>query len=466
MDKKKILDWLVQEAESKAQAHYRKYYRKPRQLASLDHALCWLNKHKEMSLPEQLPHEASKMIPVLKKHFNNKVSFISLVLHHHFPREYFFYRPSKLDKEIVAGLDFFSDVVPEFGLPFSQVGGRNLRNYLRLNEALLRFARRRWPLPKDFKNYQDRLMYFLYEGLGRPFVEKGYHPPYWLMVTGPDFFGSLDNNKSLDWSGAREMQVGDTVFMYRKLPRAAITDIYRVATQPRFIPWDGWDGFDVDIDKLCSIKHIPFSQLKADDIIGEWGVVKKALVGTVAVPVPPRVSNSLLDIIPKTIRRKHNLAYVTIPEPPEDFPHRPTLATPQYGGDFALEADFEKRVIVPLLKRWGFGRKPQYGFRYRTGSEYRTALVDFLVSHKGEPLTLFEDKLQIVNDEDLQLYVDQAKTYALLLGLPSFVVASPEGMWLYALDGGQEQLIKPIPTAGTHKEQEDKFKSLLLQMKE
>ena len=471
MDKKLILDWMVQEAESKAQKHYRECYRRTRRLASLDHDLCWLNKDKEISLPGRLPKDPSKMIPVLKKHFKNKrnkISFISLVLHHYFPEEYFFYRPSQLEEEIFTGLGFLSDVVPEFDLPFSRVGGTNFRNYLRLNEALISFARGRWPSPKD---WQDRLMYFLYEGLGRPFVEKGYHPPYWLMVTGPEFFGSLDNNKSLDWSGAKEMQVGDTVFMYRKLPRAAITDIFRVATEPRFIPWDGWDGFDVDIDKLCSLrKDIPFSQLKADDVIGNWGVVKKALVGTVAVPMPPRVSNSLLGIIPKTVREKYRLRCEHVPPPPPagsqqpPFP-QPTLATPQYTGNFALEADFEKQVIAPLLKRWGFGPKPQYGFRYRTSSDYHIGLVDFLVSDQGEPLTLFEDKLRIVNDEELQPCVDQAKTYALLLALPSFVVASPQGMWLYALDGDQERLIKPITTAGTHKQQEDEFKSLLQQQR-
>lgn len=465
MDKKKILDWLVQEAESKAQKHYQRCYHRTCKLTSLQDALWWLNdqpNQKGQLLPDRLPQEPSKMIPVLKKHFNNKVSFISLVLHHHFPREYFFYRPSKLDKEIVAGLDFFSDVVPEFGLPFSQVGGRNLRNYLRLNEALLSFARGRWP---RLKNYQERLMYFLYEGLGRPFQSGGLQQRYWLMAAGPDYFEHLDAGRRLDWTGGKDIQVGDVAFMYRTRPRAAITDLYRVTGGPYFTPWAGWGGFDVDMKKICRVDDIPFSEMRSDKDIGEWSVVRKFLVGTRAEPIPPLVCNSLLRRIPDKVRDDHGLKDEAVVLPPEPSARQPTLATPRYAGRFASEEEFEEKVILPLLKRWGFARKAQHSCRYRTSSKYRTGLVDFLVSDQGERLTLFEDKRQIVNDKELQPYVDQAKTYALLLALPSFVVASPQGMWLYALDADQEQLIKPIPTAGTHKQQEDKFKSLLLQLR-
>jgi hypothetical protein len=60
----------------------------------------------------------------------------------------------------------------------------------------------------------------------------------------------------------------------------------------------------------------------------------------------------------------------------------------------------------------------------------------------------------------LEPAVDQAKSYALLLGLPSFVVASPEGMWVYALDKAQEKLVSPLPANVMNPEGE--IKSLLL----
>jgi|SRR5215208_494134 hypothetical protein len=36
--------------------------------------------------------------------------------------------------------------------------------------------------------------------------------------------------------------------------------------------------------------------------------------------------------------------------------------------------------------------------------------------------------------------VVEGKSYALMLGLPSFVAASPEGLWIYSLDRNQESL--------------------------
>ncbi len=66
------------------------------------------------------------------------------------------------------------------------------------------------------------------------------------------------------------------------------------------------------------------------------------------------------------------------------------------------------------------------------------------MSDERGPVTLFEDKLRIINDKDLQPAVDQAKSYALQLGLPSFVVAAPEGLWLYSLDRHLEKLVKKV----------------------
>jgi len=78
------------------------------------------------------------MIPILRKHFKDNVTFISAMLHHYFPKQYFFYRVSKLEKEIFKGLEFFKEVVPEFaGLRFPGVSRTGFDRYLKLNEALL-----------------------------------------------------------------------------------------------------------------------------------------------------------------------------------------------------------------------------------------------------------------------------------------------------------------------------------------
>ena len=79
------------------------------------------------------------------------------------------------------------------------------------------------------------------------------------------------------------------------------------------------------------------------------------------------------------------------------------------------------------------------------------------------PVTLFENKFRIINDRDLAPVIDQAKSYALLLGLPSFVVASPEGMRFYSLNRNQEKLIK-LPADKVDWEEE--IKSLLLKLRQ
>jgi hypothetical protein len=45
-----------------------------------------------------------------------------------------------------------------------------------------------------------------------------------------------------------------------------------------------------------------------------------------------------------------------------------------------------------------------------------------------------------VSEKDLVESVNQAQSYALFLGLPSFVVAAPEGIWVYSLQRTEERL--------------------------
>jgi hypothetical protein len=79
-------------------------------------------------------------------------------------------------------------------------------------------------------------------------------------------------------------------------------------------------------------------------------------------------------------------------------------------------------------------------------------------------LTLFEDKLRIANDEVLDLVMRQAKSYALMLGLPSFAVAAPEGLWIYSLVRNIETLqahFLPDELTG----QDEQARSLLVRLR-
>ena len=55
----------------------------------------------------------------------------------------------------------------------------------------------------------------------------------------------------------------------------------------------------------------------------------------------------------------------------------------------------------------------------------------------------------------------QAKSYSLLLGINNFVVASPEGFWIYKLSKNKEALIESI-NSDEFKEREEQIRNMLL----
>jgi hypothetical protein len=453
-----VLDWLLYDAERNADRYYDELQEISLQGSGLREVLYELNNRREIALPSSLPKIPGKMIPVLREHFNDNVTFISLVLNHHFPEKYLFYRVSDLEEEIFEGFEFFSEIVPEFRLGFPRVGGTGFGRYLKLNEVLLQFAHARWP---RLKAPQKRLAYFLYQGLGRLFLERSGYNRYWVMATHEEHFGGHDaRNKDVVWSGRKVIQPDDLAFVYRTAPRKAITDILRVKEEPSFDPWGAWDGFWVKMQKVCTIEGIPFAEMKKDPVLQLWSAVRKNFQGTVTEPVPYMIYNRLLDRIPEATRRACGLE----PEPSPQFFQQPTVSTSARSGKFTSEAEFEEEVIAPLLKQWGFKYERQHPCLFRVGSQYRPCKVDFYVSDERGPLTLFENKSRIPSDKDLKPAVDQAKSYALLLGLPSFVVASPEGMWVYTLERNREELISQFPVDTVNCEEE--IKNLLLKRRQ
>lgn len=220
MDEKMVLDWLVEDTRQNAGRYY-----KP--VRNLREALYRINNEKEKTLPDSLSRDEAAIVRVLRDHFNDNVSFISLVLHHHFPDRYLFYRVSSLEPEIFAGLNFLKPVAPQFNLRFSKVGRTGFSRYRQLNQALLDFARTHWPRARD---PQKMLTYFLYYRLARLFREKPalHRRRRWVLGVEERFFEGLDTNKDLIWSGREEMQPDDLAFVYRAKPVSAITDIYRL----------------------------------------------------------------------------------------------------------------------------------------------------------------------------------------------------------------------------------------------
>lgn len=209
--------------------------------------------------------------------------------------------------------------------------------------------------------------------------------------------------------------------------------MFEVTNDSYFEPWGEWDGFWMDISRMCRIKDIPFAELRNDGVLGEWGAVRKRFQGIVVESVPPYIYNRLLEKIPRDLRTHHDLE----PEP---------TAGEGLSGRFPFEADFADQVIEPLLRQWGFRFEREYRRQFFVGSQAIRGRIDFLVGDGRGPITLFENKRKILDEKALNLAVEQGKSYALMLGLPSFVVTSPEGLWIYWLSRNRAKLEKHIST--------------------
>jgi hypothetical protein len=252
------------------------------------------------------------------------------------------------------------------------------------------------------------------------------------------------------FNGHGEMKAGDLVFVYHAAPRSAIIGIYRVRDHPRFDPWGGWDGFWVDLVKVCDVPDITLGAMRQDGILEKWSVVRRRY-GVRTEPIPHSVYNALLLLIPKDLQERHGLKA----EP---------VAACGNSGEFASEAEFEDKVVAPLLRRWGFDFQGQHTCVFRFGSGDHSCRVDYLIKDERGQLTLVEDKIRILNDVDLLQAVRQARSYALQLGLSSFVVGAPEGFWLYRLRRNVESLVLHVPSEQISVKEEE-LRSAILRLR-
>jgi hypothetical protein len=106
------------------------------------------------------------------------------------------------------------------------------------------------------------------------------------------------------------------------------------------------------------------------------------------------------------------------------------------------EQQLEDEVLLPMLAGWGWETRRQHRCAVNGGSGQ--GVVDILVpaADGAPPLTLFENKRLVANDDDLRRAAEQARRYALALGAPSFVVAEPARAWVYGLHGERAALLR------------------------
>lgn len=111
---------------------------------------------------------------------------------------------------------------------------------------------------------------------------------------------------------------------------------------------------------------------------------------------------------------------------------------------YSLEREFEESVIAPLILTWGYHCDFQFTKGIYRGEEKGPGRIDFVVRrHKnGELVTIIEAKREIRNLEHLYRAADQAESYARTLRLSHFVVAAPEGCWIFHCDDHDFQQVE------------------------
>lgn len=382
----------------------------------------------------QSPPDSGVAVDALRKHFGDRVTLVSFVLSQTFPQEFLFFRTGDLENAIFDGFAFFSDVWPELAFEFPRVGRTGFDRYLVLNRALRELAAEVWT---EADHPQSRILAFLYDQLALLFTIPTDYNRYWLAAGRPENLIQEQDVKVGEkryWSGKKEMLEDDLVFLYTMSPVKAFTGLYKVTDFPRPDPWGGWDGLWIDLEKLADVRGVSFAQMKADPVLSQWGPVLRNFQGTVTEPVPHAVYNRLIELMPEVATELE-----LEPEP---------LSSIAESGTYASEADFEAKVVEPLLRGWGFHFTQQAQCRFQFGVNEHCGRIDFLVRNARGTITLVESKLRILNDDDLTRAAAQAKSYALMEGLTSFIVAAPEGFWCYSLDRNREELVHKF----THQE--------------
>lgn len=399
-----------------------------------DRVLYEVNKRRDLRVFDfEVGRDQQKDVELLHEFYGDNVPIISAVLGLLWPEDYLFYNPLTFESEVFDGIKYFTDVIRDFeDLDFEKVGrGKGaFERYLKLNAALMSIARTLWEDVEQPYYYIEGL---LYHAIGPLFTEYSDYRKYWVMATGPDYFQALDKDEEVIWSGRKDMQPGDKVFVYRTSPVSAITDIFEVSEEPYFDPIQAWDGFWVKMKRVCKIPPITFTTMRKDPVLSDWWVVRKQFTGTVCDPVSFNAYNRLLEFVPSSLKNMHDLE----PEP---------VAAHGASGMFDSEVDFEDHIITPLLKRLGIRHERQYIRRFSIGTQIIRGRIDYVLYHKHSPYLVVENKLRILNDAELSRAVDQAKSYALQTGVERFLVAAPEGYWFYRLKLNAENLLVHIPS--------------------
>jgi len=364
-----------------------------------------------------------EQVEAIWTHFDDRVDLASLFLFAHWPDRFTVLRDLGFYDEFFDGLDLLARDFPYLDIGLRRIGKNDREGYDKLNAALQRLADELWPAAQDKHARLLALVYRVLPDLVRP-RHEGHQ--FWVGVTTAQH--DIDQVLSPDdpdenWSSVRRAEPGDLYFMYCAAPEKALRAVYRITERPVCDPFGGWKGHWVDIHRLALFR-LTFKQMRDDPILKDWTCIRRSFQGITLEQISPNVYHRIRELL---LQDGVDAAIL----PPVD----PAISAA--AGEFESEQDFEIKRIQPLLKELGFAKSEyQADCSFHIGSGTSHCRIDFLVKDaKGNEISLFENKLTVSGPGRFQAAYQQAKSYALQLGLGSFVVGAPEGLSVFCRSG-------------------------------
>ena len=140
----------------------------------------------------------------------------------------------------------------------------------------------------------------------------------------------------------------------------------------------------------------------------------------------------------------------------------PNYATYRSNKDYDVpELTFETNYLLPAVQESGLFYQRQFIIPIRVGTNIYQGRIDFYLSDEQGIVSLIESKRSIPSSQDWEEAVAQAKSYALPLGSPSFIVAAPQRIRVYTLYR-QQEILKHEYTLTQFRQAARKLKALLL----
>ena len=238
-----------------------------------------------------------------------------------------------------------------------------------------------------------------------------------------------DEDAVLFWQCDPDIRAGDMLVMCIKSPISAITSVWRCCSTGFNDPFF-WYYRCSYICKPQKVKRFGLERIKKDRILSKMSIVKKNLQGINGVELRPSEYNHILDITKGTdIKRLEYAMDVS-----ED--------------ECVNEREVENKLIKPLLKKLGYTEEEYtQQLKIPIGNHNNLLIPDFVLLPQMKrgfqtAFAIIEAKRSITTKKELKAALEQARSYALQLGVKYSVVFSQEKIWVTTDQDNYAKVVK------------------------